>query len=252
MLDLGVHAQWLILSYQSNIMGTCNDFQMRIFIIAKKITFCSVYVHDLKALSSEAPPFVPLALKTLFNSPTQTRAAVSPEDDPLHQSLSHYRSLIDSKYAHNPSLSTAGPDLREDEDGAKEEDEAQRQLMKYCHKYQRMLFLEEHQTKYDIAEFDLFHILPQLEFPKTGSNAQFMKARMSVPGASENRPLIVFGDRVYLRPADDPLALEIEGIIYEVKHDRVMFLLPLKGMQQREKSLVRRKIKYKDRRFHGT
>ena len=205
-----------------------------------RVLGCVVTTKCQKVLSTDAKPFIPVALLRYFDHPPYSTFAQSlslpslapnefkrfsrmlPKVQLSQQLWNEYVDAIDKNkladLVHRHSLHVG--------DGS--------DVYRYLRIMGTLILYEELHLNYDICNYDLHH--KRFEFSKQGKHLEFigffnvqednygnygnLKAKFRVKGSSENRPNISIGDFIYLRPAN---ISDIQGSIIGFKSAQSKF-----------------------------
>ncbi|KXZ53358.1 hypothetical protein GPECTOR_7g1254 [Gonium pectorale] len=89
-------------------------------------------------------------------------------------------------------------------------------VKKWAERLKQLLWLEELQHEVDVRQYDMSGV--NLGAAGTGSRLLVLQ----VPGLAENRPSVLKGDRLYVRPAGAGSGREWEGVVHVVEREQVL------------------------------
>ncbi|KAG9414015.1 hypothetical protein AC1031_013218 [Aphanomyces cochlioides] len=235
---IGVFSTWLVLFCEIPTMGHAFDFQSHTFCIFVRLRVAHVHAADMRALTVEAPSFVPQTLRCVFNStikaikfPLEALPLQSKLSNLLQNSIPEYP-LLPSPPVDSMQLFKMQQDLHN--------------LSGYFKYYTTLLQKEEHQMAKDMHQYDLFNV--RLSILSSSRQAEYLRATLHVPGAIEGRPALVAGSIIRIRSL--ALEFEIHGVVLEVKETNVTLMLPWKELTQKRTSMDIAKTMYETNLFH--
>ncbi|GAB5032169.1 rna helicase [Nannochloropsis oceanica] len=233
--------KWVLLRVEGPGVGPAHDLLYHSFVVARKVVATVVDASAQSLLNVEARPFVPRALKQYFDAPYNVIFA-HPSTPPPFQPKG-MASVLQALPQHflSKNLQTRLAAYKAAPAGSRGDPyvffnvtQNPKTVGDYCGNMQAMLFLEEAQTAEDIKRYDLFGVPIIYQERPVGRLDMPLVATITVPGASEKRPPLAYGDEVLLRPACPPsfasggekVIMEIRAAVLETKEERVKLLLP--------------------------
>ena len=233
--------KWVLLRVEGPGVGPAHDLHYHSFVVARKVVATVVDVSAQSLLNVEARPFVPQALKQYFDVPCNVifaHPSTPPRFQPkgmasILQALPQHL-LSESLKATLAAFKAAPAGSRGDPYVLFNITQKPKTVEDYYGNMQAMLFLEEAQAAEDIKRYDLFGVPIIFQERPVGRLDMPLVATITVPGASEKRPPLAYGDEVRLRPALPPSfslgggrsMMEIRAAVLETKEERVKLLLP--------------------------
>eukprot|EP01114_Cavostelium_apophysatum_P015339 TRINITY_DN4152_c0_g1_i1.p1 TRINITY_DN4152_c0_g1~~TRINITY_DN4152_c0_g1_i1.p1 ORF type:complete len:1313 (-),score=347.23 TRINITY_DN4152_c0_g1_i1:70-3933(-) len=214
--SINFYRQWIIFCFQGDT-----------FFIGRKILSLVTCKREMRLLEPTSMPFYPHSLKTLFDSETATvlEGPIPPMVEPpaVHGGSpgqfnnknapneyvvpQSYVSLAQKLEAEKSTdLGTMLPAL-----DAHYSDPT---YQNYRLRFQILLYMEEVQMMKDIKMYDLYAV------PLRISKANDL-VRIQVPGLAENRPPVLYGDRVRVRDSQQPHWIEFIGYVHSIRDNAV-------------------------------
>lgn len=117
----------------------------------------------------------------------------------------------------------------------------------YALHFCNLMKIEEFQMQKDIKQFDLFFL--RVIHNRFAGGDRFTELSFHVPGASENRPALIRGDQIFLRPSSVP-EIEIETRVVNIKENEVTVVAPKFRLIVRNERAVEQEYLYEIDSFH--
>ena len=186
---------------------------------------------DLAALSEDAPPFLPVALKVLFSTAprraffeeachdrvnARAQRMLARSKATADDIVAIYRCSCNGGAEGTPSVGAALETLEKAWGGGQPLSQAQAAQRLLA----ALVCIEEAAVRNDLRALTIYHA--QLEGAQTGSDEL---RRLRVPGLPEGRPSLALGDAVRLRPAG---ACDVEALtsVVALQSDTVVLRMP--------------------------
>ena len=236
--------KWVLLRVEGPGVGPAHDLHYHSFVVARKVVATVVDASAHSLLNVEARPFVPQALKQYFDEPCNVIFAHPLKPPPFQPRGMASVLQVLPPYFLSESLKRTSIAFKSSPAGQRGDPYVWFQIIKtpktvedHCGNMRAMLSLEEAQAAEDIRRYDLFGVPIIYRERPVGQLDAPLVTTITVPGASEKRPPLAYGDEVRLRPALPPSLglglvgggrsrMEIRAAVLETKEERVKLLLP--------------------------
>lgn len=231
--EYSLFRRWLLFRLEGPSVGPAHDQQTHSFVIGRKVLATVVDSSVDSLLNVEARPFVPKALKEFFEQPCNILYTFPSNPHPFQptgmanilQSMGKFH--LDESVRKNLLAYKARPSAqRGDPQALFRIVPNPTNIKEYAQNMETMLHLEESQAAEDIKRYDLYNIpIVYRDRPFDKPDAPLVTT-ISVPGASEKRPPLSYGDEVRMRPARGSPVIEVRAVVLETKEEKVKLLLP--------------------------